>query len=108
MPDNLTALVDGQPVLIEITEEARVTRGFSTETRGAPAEKVVDALDSAKNAVINVAKKMVTAIRTADQSITPDEFELEFNLKFSAEGQAIIAKIGGEASLRVKLTYRHK
>ncbi len=107
MPDTLTALVDGQPVLIEIAE-SRTTRGFGTEARGAPAEKVVDALDSAKNAVLNVAKKMVTAIRTADQAITPDEFELEFNLKFSAEGQAIIAKIGGEASLRVRLIYRHK
>jgi len=106
MTNILVSLVDGQPVLIEV-DETRVTRSIAGDVI-APVGKVADALDSAKDTILRVAKKMVTAVRETDQAITPDEFELTFSLKFTTEGQAVIAKVGGEASFSVKMTYRHK
>ena len=105
MTTTISSLVDGQPVLIEV-DEARVTRSIGGDLV-APVGKVTDALDSAKDTILRVAQKMVTAIHNADQAITPDEFELTFSIKFTAEGQAVIAKVGGEASLAVKMVYKH-
>ncbi len=108
MAGTIISYVDGQPVYIEVSTESetsRVTRG------GDPVKaigKVEDALDTAKDTILNVARKMITAVRTADQSITPDDFELTFSIKFTAEGQAVIAKATGEASLQVKMIYKHK
>ncbi|GEM_PF-553698 len=118
MTDILTSYVDGQPVLIEIESAYNPTRSLegSGAARGFDASgtttkalgSMTDALDSAKATILNVAHKMVTAIRADEPNLAPDEFELQFNLKFNAEGKAIIAKISGEASLSVKMTYRRK
>ena len=37
----------------------------------------------------------------------PDEVEVRFGLKFSAQGNVIVAGAAGEATLEVTLTYRH-
>lgn len=109
MTDTLVSYVDGQPVFIEV-ESGRTTRGL--DSPGSATTKalggVTDALDSAKATILNVTHKMVSAIRNDEPNLAPDEFELQFNLKFTAEGQAIITKLGGEASLQIKMTYRRK
>ena len=109
MTDTLISYVNGQPVLIEIESAHGTTRSLGASDAATKAlGSMTDALDNAKATILNVAHKMVTAIRTDEPNLAPDEFELQFNLKFNAEGQAIIAKISGEASLSVKMTYRRK
>lgn len=114
MAEIVTAYVDGQAVLIEVSAEPTTssTRTYGSEKVGSSIEKatdtVVDALDSTQDTILSIARKLVGAIKAADEAVTPHEFELEFSIKINAEGKAIIAKVGGEASLRVKMTYYHK
>ena len=105
MANTIVSTVDGSPVLIEI-DELPVTRDFSADLAKS-ANKVTDALDNAQTTILNIARKMVGAVQS-DAALTPDEFELTFNLKFTAEGQAFIAKLGSEASLGIKMTFKPK
>ena len=70
-------------------------------------EGTKDAFELARIAILGVAKNLFSAINTLDQSITPDEFGLEFGIKFSAEGNVILAKTGTEANLKVSMLYKH-
>jgi hypothetical protein len=40
-----------------------------------------------------------------ERSVRPDHVEIEFGLKFSAQGNVIVAAAAGEASLRVMVAY---
>ena len=37
----------------------------------------------------------------------PSQCELEFGIKVNAEGSIIVSKLGGEASLKIKVTWKH-
>ena len=50
-----------------------MTRGIGSDLV-APVGKVTDALDSAKDTILRVAQKMVTAVHNVDQAITPDDY----------------------------------
>jgi hypothetical protein len=39
--------------------------------------------------------------------VTPDEFTLEFAIKFTAEGNALVAKASAEANLKITMKYVH-
>ena len=40
-----------------------------------------------------------------DERSAPDEYELEFAIKFTGEGNVFVAKVGAEANLKVTLRY---
>ena len=70
-------------------------------------EAVADAFDRAQTAIMAVAESTVSTIaELAKRSAHPDEMEVKFGLKFSAQGNVIMAGAAGEASLEVKMTYR--
>lgn len=48
-----------------------------------------------------------TIVQLAKRSVRPDEVEVTFGLRFSANGSVIVAGAAGEATLEVTLTYRH-
>lgn len=101
----LPTVIDGETVYIEIEG----TYGSEETTSADEAlEKAKDAFERAKVTIISVAKSMVSVIQTIDEAVTPDEFGLEFGVKFNAEGQAFLAKAGMEASLNVVITYKLK
>jgi hypothetical protein len=99
----LSTNVDGHTVYIE----AEALYGSEeTTSAGETLEKAHDAFEQAKTTITSVTKSMVSAIQMMEQSVMPDEFGLEFGIKFNAEGQAIVVKAGMEASLHVTITYK--
>ncbi|HEY9371912.1 CU044_2847 family protein [Streptomyces sp.] len=68
---------------------------------------VVDAFDHAQDAVVAIATSAAEGIgRLKDRAVRPEQVEVEFGLKFSAQGNVIVAGASGEASLVVRMTYR--
>jgi hypothetical protein len=104
MSELLPVKADGKTFYIEVDSAPE-------EAQSGMAEGVLDraegAFESAKATVTTVATHMVGAIRALDRVTTPDEFNLEFAIKFTAEGNAILAKAGLEANLKVTLRYDH-
>ncbi len=73
-----------------------------TSALGDAADRVVDAFDRAREAIVEIAASTAEVIgRAADRGAHPDHVEVEFGLK----GNVIVAGVSGEATLRVKLTY---
>jgi hypothetical protein len=68
----------------------------------------LDAFEKALEVITAVAEGTVNKIKQFDQNIAPDEFELQFGIKLSAEYGAVLAATSGEAQLSVKMTYKHE
>lgn len=66
------------------------------------------AFEHALETIETVTNETIKKIRKFDQSIAPDEFELQFGIKLSGEYGAVLAKASGEAQISVKMTFRHK
>jgi Trypsin-co-occurring domain 1 len=70
-------------------------------------EAVADAFDRAQSAIVAVAESTVRTIgQLGKRSVHPDEMQVTCGLKFSAQGNVIVAGAAGEATLEVALTYR--
>ena len=70
-------------------------------------EAVADAFERAQSAIVAVAESTVRTIgQLSKRSVHPDEMQVTFGLKFSAQGNVIVAGAAGEATLEVALTYR--
>ena len=97
--------VDGVELLVEVTQEAGSELTKATLDRAQ--EAVTDAFEHARQAIVTVAESTVKTIaRLGQRSVRPDEMEVTFGLKFSAQGNVIVAGAAGEATLEVTLTYR--
>ena len=95
-------LDEGGSILVEVEEPSRgpVTRG------GRPEEVVTRAGQSLEQVLARVGpavKGIVSELRrTADW---PDDVEVEFAIKLSADSNVIIARAGGEANFRISLRW---
>lgn len=69
-------------------------------------ERADQAIKHASATVTRIATELTRAIRQMAEIDRPQEFVTEFGIKFTAEGNAMIAKASAEASLKVTLTYR--
>jgi hypothetical protein len=97
--------VDGVELLVETAPVAGSEPTAAVLDRAQ--EAVTDAFDRAKNAIVAIAESTVSTISQLGQrAARPDEMEVRFGLKFSAQGNVIVAGAAGEATLEVKLTYR--
>ena len=97
--------VGGVELLVETTPVAGTEQ---TSALDKAQEAVAEAFDRAQSAIVAVAVSTV-AQRSASwgkRSVHPDEMEVKFGLKFSAQGNVIVAGAAGEATLEVTLTYR--
>lgn len=83
------------------------TQATSAASRIADAaDNVRDAFVRAQSAIVEVAASTMQVIEEAGRrAARPDTMEVEFGLKFSANGSVIMAGVSGEATLSVKLTY---
>jgi hypothetical protein len=77
-------------------------------TSGGAIGRVQDSFERAKQTIVNLSSEMVRAVRSIDQALTPNEFTLEFGVKFTIDGNVVIAALSSEATLNVKLVYQHK
>ncbi|WP_194904355.1 CU044_2847 family protein [Catenulispora rubra] len=96
--------IDGVTVLIETTDSpSGIT---NTAGRGRSVEAVADAFAASQQAIERIAAQVAaTGARIAAKVSAPEQMEIQFGIKFSANGHVILAGIGAEATLNVKLTY---
>ncbi len=88
-------------------ETMPVTGTEQTSVLDKAQEAVADAFDRAQSAIVAVAESTVSTIGQLGRcSVRPDEMQVTFGLKFSAQGNVIVAGAAGEATLEVALTYR--
>lgn len=79
------------PLLVPVASGEKVTK------------KAKDFLEDSLTQIKNFSNGIAEAIKAAD--IQPDEFELAFGIKFSADAGIIISSISSEANLTVKMKW---
>lgn len=99
---NLKVQINGEEVLIE----AMRTPGSEFTGVGDAIDKAQDAFARATSTISNVAQSMVDTVRSLEGENRPDEFSLEFGIKFKIDGSVVIASTSGEATLTVKMVYK--
>ena len=94
--------INGQEVLIE------AERAYGSEYTGVGdvATQAQDAFHRATSTISNVSRSMVDTVRNLKGANRPDEFSLEFGIKFKIDGSVVIASSSGEATLNVKMLYK--
>jgi hypothetical protein len=92
---------------VELLVEATPVAGSQPTSKLDDAtDYVKDAFVRAQGAIVEVATSTVEVIGAiAKRAAAPTSVEVEFGLKFSAQGNVIVAGAAGEATLKVKLTY---
>jgi hypothetical protein len=91
-------LVEAAPVVGSEPTSAKLERAQ---------EAVAGTFDQVQTTMVTIAESTVSTIsHLAKRSVHPDEMEVKFGLKFSAQGNVIVAGAAGEASLEVTMTYR--
>lgn len=90
-----------------LVETAPVAGTEQTSALDKAQAAVAEGFDRAQSAIVAVAESTVATIgQLAKRSVRPDEVEVKFGLKFSAQGNVIVAGAAGEATLEVTLNYR--
>jgi Trypsin-co-occurring domain 1 len=91
----------GGSVLVEVEEpRGPVTRG------GRAVEAVVEAGESLEQLLARLGPAIRgIVVQLRETAEWPDEVELEFGVKLSADSNVIIARAGGEANFRIALKW---
>ena len=97
---------DDEIILVELTPTAGVRSVSLSPTD--MLEKSKEAMDHAMKSIRGMAKKTVRSIKEIPVSERPTTISVEFGLKLNAEGNAVVAKAGMEATLNVTMTWEHK
>ena len=71
-------------------------------------EKSAEAIENAMGTVRGMAAKMMESVEKIKLSERPTKVEVAFGIKLTAEGTALVAKVGGEAAVTVTLTWEHE
>ena len=95
------------PILVDFTPAPGV-RGVARISKEDLAEKSKVAVDVAMSTMQSMANKAVTAIKKIRVSERPDKVELEFGIKLDAEADALVAKVGTEAAIKVTMTWEQE
>ena len=95
---------ENAPILVEFTPRPGIKEiSYKKEKLEELTDKSAQALDAAMNTIHNMARRVTD---TVDAMVTrPSQVEVAFGLKLETEVGALIAKVGGEASLNVKLVW---
>ena len=97
---------DDEVILVELAPTAGVRSVSISPTD--MLEKSKEAMDHAMKSIRGMAKKTVRTIKEIPISERPTTISVEFGLKLNAEGNAVVAKAGMEATLNVTMTWEHK
>ena len=97
---------DDAPILVEFAPRP----GTRSVSRAAPTDLVAQSTQAINNAMVtiyNMARRVHSTVEAMGDS-KPSEAEVSFGIKLNAETDALIAKVGGEASIEVTLTWKSK
>jgi hypothetical protein len=96
-------LADGTPVFVE-TADARTEEKPQRVTRcGGVPQKIDSRFEEAVARIRPATQILLDNLRDLN---TPDQINLEFGLKFSANAGAIIASVDSEATFKVTITWK--
>jgi hypothetical protein len=96
---------DDEIILVELTPVAGVRSVSISPTD--MLEKSKEAMDHAMKSISGMAKKTVKTIKEIPVSERPTTISVAFGLKLNAEGNAVVAKAGMEATLNVTMSWTH-
>ena len=109
--DALQTNANGKTIFFEISPNEKFIeseRGIhETGVKDVKLREASSAFQEAMETISAVAEGAVNRIKKFDKDIAPDEFELQFGIKLSAEFGAVLATTSSEAQLSVKMTYKH-
>jgi hypothetical protein len=89
-----------------LVEVVQIAGSEPTSRLDTARDRAVDAFDRAKQAIVTMATSTAEiAGELSRRAVEPQTVEVEFGLKFSAQGNVIVAGGSGEATLTVRLTY---
>ncbi len=89
-----------------LVETSPVVGSEPTSTLSRAQDAVGEAYQRAQAAIVAVASSTVDVIgQLGGQAVRPDQVEVTFGLKFSAQGNVVLAGASGEATLEVTLSY---
>jgi hypothetical protein len=97
---------DDDVILVELTPTAG-TRAVSISPTDM-LEKSKEAMDHAMKSISSMAKKTVKSVNEIPISERPTTISVTFGLKLNAEGNAVVAKAGMDATLNITMTWQHK
>ena len=92
---------------VELLVETSPVAGSEPTSKLSRAQDAVgEAFERAQTAIVAVASSTVDVIgQMSERAVRPDQVEVTFGLKFSAQGNVVLAGASGEATLEVKLSY---
>jgi hypothetical protein len=89
-----------------LVETSPVAGSEPTSTLSRAQEAVGDAYERAQAAIVAVASSTVDVIgQLSESAVRPEQVAVTFGLKFSAQGNVVLAGASGEATLEVTLRY---
>jgi hypothetical protein len=95
--------IGGVPVLVEVLQAPGTEQTSRAEST---AERLQDMFARAQRVIEKITMLAAESQeRIAARSRRPDQVELEFGLKFTAQGQIVVASAATEASFSMKITY---
>ena len=98
-----TLLAKPHRFLVELAPQTGQVRQVALTTPEDIAARSAEALDNAMDAIRHMARRVVDTVTPLQ--IAPSSVEIEFGLKLTAEGNAIITKATIEGNLKVKMTW---
>ena len=107
----MTEASGGNILLFEVTAPAARTTGTDNEiepqadTVGGLVSQVVRTdLDQVSNAIAGMVEGIASSLDRRGKM--PEELDVSFSIKITAEAGVIVSRIGGEASMQVRLGWR--
>lgn len=95
--------IDGIEIILETDYPSK---GGVEKTSIPQMKKITDSvISNSLDVAIGFAKKLKEKINTLEEIDRPTKTNVEFGIKFNAEGQIIIAKVSTDTSIRVNFTY---
>ena len=87
-----------------LVETVPVAGSEPTSSLDEAGRRVVEAFERAQAAIVEMGSSVAETVRRlARRAARPDRVEVEFGLKFTAQGKVIVAGASAEAALRVLL-----
>jgi hypothetical protein len=94
-------------ILVDLAPTPGV-QGVAAFSVGDLREKSAQAIENAMGAIHGMATKVMASIKKIKVSERPTKVEVAFGIKMTAEGDALVAKVGAETAITVTLTWEHK
>jgi hypothetical protein len=82
-------------------------RGVASFSPESMAEKSAEAIDKAMGTIRAMAAKVTTTMQNIKVSERPNKVSVEFGIKMTADADALVAKVGTEAAIKVTLSWEH-